>query len=285
MKALKLRKNLLATTVGAVLALGMASQAYASPVFTVTPTGPIGLIAPFDADFINGSSSELLIGSAPLGAAAGTLTAASGWLNFTGFSNAGNPVLPFTSGLGVDYQLYLTFSLSATYTGGGTGFGTAGSNYSLNSLLFSLYLSPLSGGLNTFIQANAATNTAATVSGMGNDTLLGSGSLVAGVAGFDAQFGAFLNSTTSYANTVDGSAFFTAPDPFYNVAFNAFNNTTQGVIVNNSTNGCTLAAPCLSVTNAIGGVDFNRVPEPATLGLLGLGLLGMGASLRKRKAA
>lgn len=257
--------------------LAMSASALAAPVFTVDPP-PVGG-ATIDADFINGNSSELLVGNANTG----TLTASSGWLQLSSFSLNGSNVLPAISGLNNTYQLYVTFDLVANYVGGGT-FGQAGSNYALSSLNFSVYRNDFGLGdtLTTFTQANANTNTNATVLDTGfADVLLASGSLLGGVAALNAGGGAALNAVTTYNSTAAGDAFFVAPVPFYDLAFNNFNNTAQGIIrVGDCAPDCVI-----SITNANGGVDFNRVPEPATLALLGMGLLGMGVSLRKRKAA
>lgn len=251
-----------------VLATGIAASAFAaSPPFTVDPDRNAATNNNFVATQITGFSSELLTLTPGPNTASG-----SGWLQFTGFQNGANAVLPGISRLGVDYQLYLTFNLTATLSSG--PFGQAGSNYTLNSLNFQLRLDP---NLNTtFVAANAPTATGATVGGTtGDDILLGSGSLISGVAGFDAQFGAFLNSIQTYANTAAGNAFFVDPVPFYSIATDAFNNTVQGVQVSGN---------LISITNAAGVVDFNRVPEPETVGLLGIGLLGMVMGLRRRKA-
>jgi hypothetical protein len=285
MKIQKLHKKLLATAAGTLLALGLASQAYASPVFTVSPPALIGTgtfsnvpLAPFSADFIHGQSSELLQITSPT-----QLTATSGWLQFTSFSLGAANIASGSSGLDfklgsapntlTGYQLYLTFTLVADLTSG--TLGGANSTYNLSSLNFNVYLDPNYD--TTFTNANATTATGATVSTGLADTLLGSGSIKVGTAGFDSLGGAYLNSLVKYLNTAAGNAYFTAPVPFYTLAFNEFNNTTQGVIDNT-------ALGLISITNASGGTDFT-IPEPETLALMGLGLLSMGVSLRKRKAA
>jgi hypothetical protein len=73
-----------------------------------------------------------------------------------------------------------------------------------------------------------------------------------------------------------GNAFFDTPNPFYPLVFSAFNNTSQGVEL--SADGFNLAI------NAAGRIDWRGVPEPGTLALASLALLGIGATIRRRNA-
>lgn len=262
---------------GLAMGLGMTATAFAValPQFQVDPDSNVGTLNNFYATSINGGSSERL---AKVGG--NQLVATFGYLAFSGFSNDGplgsiGNVPAIDSGLGVTYGLYLTFDLVADWNGDGV-FGGLGSNYTLSSLNFNVYQDSDFAAVATRTTFTPATLAAdASIAQNGGDTLFGSGSLLAGIAGIDALGGAFLNSTTTYANTAAGNAFFVDPVPFYTLAFNAFNNTSQGVQIGTD----------FIAISAAGLVDFNQVPEPATLALLGMGLVGMGISLRKRKAA
>lgn len=265
----KLSKHLLAVAMGAALTAGSASIAAATPTFQITPSvlgGPAGTKT---ADAINATTSELLTlipGGVGVGGATG-----SGWVVATSFLLSSAPV--GGTGLLGFYGIYITFSLSDVLTSGTVG--AAGSNYALTSLNFSMFGDP--GNDNTYTAANAATVTNATVAdggGGGGDKLLATGNLVVGVAGFDALDGAFLNSTETFNLTPFGSTFFTSPVPFFTLAFDEFNNTQQGVGVN---------LPFISINNAGGTFDFNKVPEPASVAVFGSGILALGWLVRRRK--
>ncbi len=272
-----LTKTLLSTAVAATLSLGMVAQASAAPgVYEVTPNSLPGIsgYTPFNADHAAGTSSALLINTSA------TTQTGVGYLRFSTFSLAGNQYDAADTGLNLgganSYRLYLTFTESSQLTSGGllNGQGV------LTSLNYQFWADP--GSNTTFNAANAATGTGGTVTVNAADILLGSGSLITGVNGIDPLNGAFLNAITTMSLTAAGSAFFTEPIPFFNLAFSEFNNTSQGITVSGTG---TAVGDFVAINQETGSVDFNKTPEPATLALAGLGLLGLGVTRRRKIAA
>lgn len=282
----------------AVLAMS-AGSALAVPVFTIN-SAAIGTpdVSMVVGDKFAGSSSELLT------TAAGGHTG-SGWLQINSLDLLSSSQKAFGAP-GNTYGLFVSFYLADTYGGGGTGIDTANSVNNVKTLDFRVFADPLH--KNVFTQAGVGPLTNASYTDPGaDDILLGFGTLITGVSGFNSLGGAHFNSieqfslctaaNTSVSGTTDtsavkdhalatfaagctsgkGKAFFVNPDPFFTLAFTEFNNTTQGISRD--------AAGHTAITQATGAVDFNKVPEPGSVALVGIALAGLGVSLRRNKAA
>lgn len=251
-----------------IFAVGAANAA-TFPDFGVTPGAyGSGLYAPFTADKITGNYVEVVTFTG-----ANTFDVSLRWNAGQFVADDGVTALSgATTGLGslFGYGLYAFFQGTGTFAsaGGVTTFTLTG------------------GSLSVFLDDDQDTDFVQPATGTGawttaddaDDVLLATGLAISGEGNLDPSLptcdpgincGSF-GQSTSFNLTAAGAGFFTSPVPFYNVSFES------GQLNNFDVSGT-------QVINGSMDTVFTAVPEPGTLALAGIALLGIGA-VRRRKA-
>jgi hypothetical protein len=261
------KSMMLSVSIAAAGLFSASAHADLFPDFKVDPTATGSAVGTFTADKITGNYVEVITFGA------GTFNISLLWQP-TGFSFPDGVFDVPDTGLGSSYALYATFQGSGTFTTNGVT-----SSFTLTpGGTFEFYRDAKSGAgtTTTFtLPGNGTLPFGKTLGSDGADMLLATGSGVAGdgnlTCGVGINCGSF-GQVSTFNLTADGLKFFVDPVPFYNIALTAgqFNGFVPSP-------GATLV-----LNGSLDGVFTNNVPEPATLALVGLSLIGLAASRRRR---
>jgi len=237
--------------------------ASALPAFTFTPSGA-GLTGGAAVTADNILFSDFV--TVTSGAVPGTFTE-TGFLSITGFQLGGTNLTP--AGLNTNYGLYIAFTGTGTTTTNNpattVNFGT------FDTLTYTLY--GYNGGATFGFSGNTPTETASGEVKLASGTLI-SGTVLTAPAG-GGKFNPSANANLNFWVEPAAAAFFTAPNPFYNVALTSFTNTTSQV---------TLTGTGFRISQGSGTLNFEPlpVPEPSSTAMLLAGL-GVAGLLYRRK--
>ena len=249
------------TAVGIAMVAACASASAALPQFTFDP----GASALSGASF---TGDNLLISdySTVKQDGVGGFTD-TGYLSISAIQLAGSTFTP--TGLNSTYGMYIKFDGKGTTTPGDPKTAVTVGNFTELSYTLFGYNGTASFGFDP--ADNKPTTTASGAVALATGTLV-SGNAVTIPTGDGLTFNPSANAKLNFVVTPGQEKFFASPNPFYNLAFAAFTNTTTQVEAFDGG---------FRIRQGGGALNFAMIPEPESYALMLAGLAAVGFVSRR----